>query len=64
LSHGEQLVVDEQPGEVRMLGAVRAAKQCLDCHEVPRGELLGAFSYRLYPTDRAGADTDGLQVDR
>jgi hypothetical protein len=30
-----------------MLGSLRAAKQCLDCHNVQRGELLGAFSYRL-----------------
>jgi hypothetical protein len=30
-----------------MFGAVRAAKQCLKCHFVQRGELLGAFSYVL-----------------
>ena len=30
-----------------MAHALRAAKQCLDCHNVQRGELLGAFSYRL-----------------
>jgi hypothetical protein len=51
LRGGEQLVVDERPGELRMLGAVRAARQCLDCHSVRRGELLGAFSYRLHPAD-------------
>ena len=33
--------------EYQMLGSLRAAKPCLDCHNVQRGELLGAFSYRL-----------------
>jgi len=48
LRRDEDLVVhDPQPGRVLMLGAVRAAKQCLKCHSVERGELLGAFSYEL-----------------
>ena len=40
-------VVEEGPNTVRMLGAVRAGKTCLECHAVKRGELLGAFSYVL-----------------
>lgn len=32
---------------LRMVGAIRAAKQCVDCHGGSRGDLLGAFSYRL-----------------
>ena len=32
----------------RMLGSLRAAKQCLDCHTASRGDLLGAFSYALH----------------
>lgn len=40
-------VVDDGPNTVRMLGAVRAGKTCLQCHNVARGELLGAFSYVL-----------------
>ncbi len=32
---------------VQMLGALRAARQCTKCHQVERGELLGAFSYNL-----------------
>jgi hypothetical protein len=32
---------------IRMLGAIRAAKQCLACHAVEHGALLGAFSYEL-----------------
>lgn len=35
--------------EIRMLGALRADRDCLQCHSVRRGELLGAFSYRLRP---------------
>ena len=31
-------------GRVRVLGAIRAAKQCIDCHGGGRGDLLGAFS--------------------
>lgn len=45
----EDVVVDAQQPEVRMLGALRASSKCLECHNVPRGALLGAFSYRLRP---------------
>lgn len=43
------LVIDDQPplGVIRMLGALRAAQGCLECHAVPEATLLGAFSYRL-----------------
>ncbi len=47
LRDGENIVTDQQLNTVRMVGAVRAAKQCLDCHSVRRGDLLGAFSYLL-----------------
>lgn len=43
----EDLVVQSEGAEYQMLGSLRAARQCLDCHNVQRGELLGAFSYRL-----------------
>ena len=43
----EDLVVQSGGAEYQMLGSLRAAKPCLDCHNVQRGELLGAFSYRL-----------------
>ncbi len=45
LRNGESLVVRSQGERVKMMGALRAAKQCAVCHEVPRGTLLGAFSY-------------------
>jgi hypothetical protein len=47
LRSNEDLVVHSEGDEYQMLGSLRAAKQCLDCHNVQRGELLGAFSYRL-----------------
>ncbi len=52
LRGGEDLIVQEAPRQMRMLGSLRAARQCLDCHQVQRGELLGAFSYQLSADDR------------
>jgi len=49
LQGGEDLFVGERSRERRMLGAIRAARQCLSCHEAERGDLLGAFSYRFTP---------------
>ncbi|HZY86411.1 MAG TPA: hypothetical protein VFE78_16375 [Gemmataceae bacterium] len=48
LRDGEEVVTAATANEVRMVGAVRAAKQCTACHEVKRGTLLGAFSYDLH----------------
>lgn len=31
----------------RMVGSIRSANQCVECHGGNRGDLLGAFSYRL-----------------
>lgn len=50
----EDLVISRQGSEYRMLGSLRAARQCVDCHDVERGELLGAFSYLLF----RGSTTD------
>jgi hypothetical protein len=47
LQSGEDLQVDTAADQIRMLGSIRAVKQCLACHRVTRGELLGAFSYTL-----------------
>ena len=43
----EDLVAQATTNCIEMVGSIRAAKQCLDCHEVERGQLLGAFSYTL-----------------
>jgi hypothetical protein len=47
LRRGDDLFVRDAAGGVRMLGAIRAAKQCTTCHGCERGDLLGAFSYTL-----------------
>ncbi len=45
LRKGEDLFARGIADQARMLGAIRATKQCLDCHGASRGDLLGAFSY-------------------
>lgn len=45
----KDVVIRETPDEIRMLGSLRATNQCLKCHSVKRGYLLGAFSYTLKP---------------
>jgi hypothetical protein len=50
LQRGEDLVVADTPDGLCMLGALRSARQCMDCHGCQRGDLLGAFSYKF---DRA-----------
>jgi hypothetical protein len=47
LRDGEDLVAVQDGALVRMLGSIRNAKHCLDCHGGARGDLLGAFSYTL-----------------
>jgi hypothetical protein len=52
LRHGEDLFIGEIENGLRMLGALRAAKQCVGCHGGKRGDLLGAFSYTLRPAEK------------
>ncbi len=47
LRAGEDVMTEATTNHIRMLGALRASAQCLDCHQVRRGDLLGAFSYDL-----------------
>lgn len=49
LRQGEEVWLAEAPGEIRMLGAVRARQACKACHDKPEGTLLGAFSYVFRP---------------
>lgn len=44
---GEELQTASTPNRIVMLGALRASNGCLQCHNVPHGTLLGAFSYEL-----------------
>ena len=47
LAAGEDLVAVAVGSRVRLLGAVRNMTACVECHGGRRGDLLGAFSYRL-----------------
>ncbi len=47
LRRGEEIVTDIRSTEMHMVGAIRAIDECRKCHQVPRGALLGAFSYRF-----------------
>jgi hypothetical protein len=50
LHAGDELFVRETAGGARMVGAIRSAQQCVQCHGGERGDLLGAFSYRVART--------------
>jgi hypothetical protein len=45
LQEGEDMVAEATTNTIRMLGSLRARNECLACHSVEYGTLLGAFSY-------------------
>jgi len=47
LARGDDLYIIQKDDTLRMLGALRATKQCIACHDAEAGDLLGAFSYTL-----------------
>ncbi len=49
LGLGEDVIALQTSNRLRVLGAIRAGKQCLSCHDAQRGALLGAFSYHFDP---------------
>jgi hypothetical protein len=53
LRSDEDVVIDDSVDRIRMVGSLRAAKNCLDCHSVKRGDLLGVFTYELAPAKAA-----------
>ena len=59
LRAGKTLATDATVNRVHMLGAVRATKQCLDCHQVQRGDLLGAFSSELWRSPLIAVSENG-----
>ncbi len=60
LRDGKDLFIRTRGNVIRMLGALRASAQCLECHsESKRGDLLGAFSYTF--VDSANALAGELQ---
>lgn len=52
LRKGEDLYARGAADKARMVGAIRATKQCLECHGASRGDLLGAFSYGFRREER------------
>jgi hypothetical protein len=44
---GDDLFARGTDTAARMVGAIRSVTQCVECHGGQRGDLLGAFSYRL-----------------
>ena len=51
LTDGKDLFIRTRGNVIRMLGALRATEQCLDCHtDHKKGDLLGAFSYTFVDT--------------
>jgi hypothetical protein len=44
---GDDLFARGTDKDARMVGAIRSVTQCVECHGGQRGDLLGAFSYRL-----------------
>lgn len=47
LRAGDDLFSHEEGRVLRAVGALRATKQCVQCHGGKRGDLLGAFSYHV-----------------
>jgi len=49
LDEGAEIVVtlDAETSMLRMVSAIRATDRCMSCHEVTRGTLLGAFTFRM-----------------
>jgi len=53
LQRGDDMYERGSPEGLRVLGAIRCAKQCVDCHGAQRGDLLGAFSYTFAKAEKA-----------
>jgi len=47
----EDIVIDQSPNKIRMVGSLRAGTSCIECHDVRRGELLGALTYEFVPKE-------------
>ncbi len=47
LYSGQQISIQSHQNQIRMVGALRASKNCLQCHDAQRGDLLGALTYTI-----------------
>jgi hypothetical protein len=52
LLQGQSLFVYGQEDTIRMMGALHAGNQCIRCHDVKEGDVLGALSYTLRKAKR------------
>ncbi|HMF18739.1 MAG TPA: hypothetical protein VKE98_16140, partial [Gemmataceae bacterium] len=57
LQKGADLASEARADQIHLFGSLRAGQQCLDCHDVQRGTLLGAFSYDLRRQPTAAPDS-------
>jgi len=60
LRAGDDVALQASDRTLRVLGAIRARSQCLECHKVEEGTMLGAFSYTLKLQSEATAKADRL----
>jgi len=51
LRDGEDVVWQFDRAGVKIIGSLRAQKDCLACHKTKEGALLGALSYQIDPWD-------------
>jgi hypothetical protein len=61
LRDGDDVVLKSSASEMRALGAIRARGECLECHKIKAGELLGAFSYTLALQSNATPEAECLK---
>ena len=59
LQKSEDLRTETATNRIDMLGSIRALNQCLACHRVQRGDLVGAFSYTLVRESPDGSRDGG-----
>ena len=59
LMNERDLLIHEKGNEIQMLGSLRASYECLKCHSVRSGALLGALSYRLVYREHLGSHDEG-----
>lgn len=59
LESGEHIAIEARRNVIQMLGPLRASQQCMTCHDVGRGTLLGAFSYELHRNPLIGDPPNG-----
>lgn len=49
---------------LQMLGAIRAKDRCLKCHDVHRGDLLGAFTFWIEALPKEASDPSAVDEEK